>query len=237
MLNYAEIDDKIQQGYTKIYREKNCTGGCDAWLEAWEGLKAIMEAENLREIGETEKKYAWHQFISNFVQDLDMELGNASINEPSYRKKHIEYCRELIERCGSEQLMLENTRRSMADSYFRLGEHEKSDHLFEEWLQEDPDWGWGYIGWSDCYAWELKEPCYDRAEEILILGLSQAGLRDRRDVLGRAVEISEKRGDAEKARSYRQELHRLSSVRVEKVGPNAPCPCGSGKKYKKCCAS
>ncbi|MCX5726113.1 MAG: SEC-C metal-binding domain-containing protein, partial [Candidatus Saganbacteria bacterium] len=20
-----------------------------------------------------------------------------------------------------------------------------------------------------------------------------------------------------------------------KVGPNAPCPCGSGKKYKKCC--
>lgn len=24
-------------------------------------------------------------------------------------------------------------------------------------------------------------------------------------------------------------------VRVIKVGPNAPCPCGSGKKYKKCC--
>lgn len=21
----------------------------------------------------------------------------------------------------------------------------------------------------------------------------------------------------------------------EKIGPNAPCPCGSGKKYKKCC--
>lgn len=25
-------------------------------------------------------------------------------------------------------------------------------------------------------------------------------------------------------------------VRVEKVGRNEPCPCGSGKKYKKCCA-
>jgi len=22
-----------------------------------------------------------------------------------------------------------------------------------------------------------------------------------------------------------------------KVGPNAPCPCGSGKKYKKCCGA
>jgi uncharacterized protein YchJ len=23
--------------------------------------------------------------------------------------------------------------------------------------------------------------------------------------------------------------------RTDKVKPNAPCPCGSGKKYKKCC--
>jgi uncharacterized protein YecA (UPF0149 family) len=26
-------------------------------------------------------------------------------------------------------------------------------------------------------------------------------------------------------------------VRVEKVGRNDQCPCGSGKKYKKCCGS
>jgi uncharacterized protein YecA (UPF0149 family) len=24
---------------------------------------------------------------------------------------------------------------------------------------------------------------------------------------------------------------------VEKVGRNEPCPCGSGKKYKKCCGA
>ena len=27
----------------------------------------------------------------------------------------------------------------------------------------------------------------------------------------------------------------LSSDRLEKVGRNSPCPCGSGKKYKRCC--
>ena len=27
------------------------------------------------------------------------------------------------------------------------------------------------------------------------------------------------------------------TVRVQKVGRNDPCPCGSGKKYKKCCAA
>ncbi|MGB4418274.1 MAG: SEC-C metal-binding domain-containing protein [Bacillota bacterium] len=25
--------------------------------------------------------------------------------------------------------------------------------------------------------------------------------------------------------------------RVKKVGRNDPCPCGSGKKYKKCCGA
>ena len=30
---------------------------------------------------------------------------------------------------------------------------------------------------------------------------------------------------------------RSKPVRVEKVGRNEPCPCGSGKKYKKCCGA
>jgi uncharacterized protein len=28
---------------------------------------------------------------------------------------------------------------------------------------------------------------------------------------------------------------RMSSAPAKKVGRNDPCPCGSGKKYKKCC--
>ncbi|MEC0328498.1 DUF1186 domain-containing protein [Paenibacillus macerans] len=30
-------------------------------------------------------------------------------------------------------------------------------------------------------------------------------------------------------------LPKQSPVKVSKVGRNEPCPCGSGKKYKKCC--
>lgn len=44
-----------------------------------------------------------------------------------------------------------------------------------------------------------------------------------------------------KADEYFEELSALFSkktlpVKVEKIDRNAPCPCGSGKKYKKCCA-
>jgi preprotein translocase subunit SecA len=30
-------------------------------------------------------------------------------------------------------------------------------------------------------------------------------------------------------------VKRQPTVKKVKVGPNDPCPCGSGKKYKKCC--
>ncbi|MBQ2324968.1 MAG: SEC-C domain-containing protein [Clostridia bacterium] len=32
-------------------------------------------------------------------------------------------------------------------------------------------------------------------------------------------------------------VNRTVKKAPEKAGPNDPCPCGSGKKYKKCCGS
>lgn len=34
---------------------------------------------------------------------------------------------------------------------------------------------------------------------------------------------------------YREQKSSTTVVKPEKVYPNDPCPCGSGKKYKKCC--
>jgi SEC-C motif-containing protein len=31
------------------------------------------------------------------------------------------------------------------------------------------------------------------------------------------------------------DIIKAPQARSEKIGRNAPCPCGSGKKYKKCC--
>lgn len=36
---------------------------------------------------------------------------------------------------------------------------------------------------------------------------------------------------------YDRELNNLEPVNSEKIGRNEPCPCGSGKKYKKCCGA
>ena len=36
--------------------------------------------------------------------------------------------------------------------------------------------------------------------------------------------------------NQRSNMQKIEPIRVEqKIGRNEPCPCGSGKKYKKCC--
>ncbi len=37
--------------------------------------------------------------------------------------------------------------------------------------------------------------------------------------------------------TVRKRRNRFKVVRSDKVGRNAPCPCGSGKKYKNCCGA
>ncbi len=38
-------------------------------------------------------------------------------------------------------------------------------------------------------------------------------------------------------RLYKEQKRSTTVVRDQKIGRNDPCPCGSGKKYKKCCGS
>ena len=62
----------------------------------------------------------------------------------------------------------------------------------------------------------------------------EATTKERGEIIARLPEILRRIANfwlsPEKAYPRRQ------PVRVEKVGRNDPCPCGSGQKYKKCCA-
>jgi len=213
MNHYLLTDNQIQTGYF-YRRKKEHSKCCDVWLEAWEGIKGFMAEELLDDIRGVEKIYEWTQYISNFVQDLETGLLNAAVHDKTYYTIHVKYCYELYERLNpADQLMRENTRRAMASTYFILGQHERAEHEFEAMLREDPDAGWVYVGWADCYAWELDPPRYDIAYGILSRGLSQPCLRERDAVLERIVEVSETSGDKTKA-----ELHYLQLRSIEKQG-------------------
>jgi len=243
---FKYIDDKIQEGYVYVLEYKYTTG-CDLWLDAWEAIKEVFKENIAKNIDDLDKMYNFTQFIKNYVQDMEMELGNAGFSDKNYYLKRSKYCEELLQWCGDDESIINNTRRAMADGYFDYGDEAKGEHLYSEWLRADPDWGWGYIGWSDCYWIGKNNDRYEKAEEILLTGYSRSGLRDRIDVVDRLVSLYGKMGKPEKEKEFanifnelqRSEpigshYYRSKPVTVEKIGRNDPCPCGSGKKYKKC---
>ena len=244
MEKYHKTDDKIQLGYDHV-KKNELIEACDIWLDAWEDIKAIFTEEKLGNLDKLDKKYSWHEFLVNFVQDLEMELGNAGQEKEEYHRKRINYCEEMLETLdGSDNLTIENTKRAIAESYYALGDSEECDRLYTNWLEEDPHWGWGYIAWSDCYGFGTNkiEPDQIRAEEIIRLAIEKEDICDREDVLMRAIEIYEESNQKGKARELEKEKKRLEKltrtpVKSVKIGRNEPCPCGSGKKYKKCCGA
>lgn len=239
MEKFKMIDEKIQLSY-EYGMEGKSVEACDAGLSAWEDIKEMLSAENLKEIEALDNKYDWTLSLTNFVQDLEMELSNAGITNEEYLQKRIKYCEELLETLSDEQAF-ENTRRAIAESYYALGDEEKCDSLFTAWLEEDPYWGWGYIGWSSCYSFgnDKMEPNQVKAEKIIEMALEQEDVRDKDSVLMRAIELYQDLGRIEKVKELtkiRNSMKQVNTmIKAHKIGRNDPCPCGSGKKYKKCC--
>lgn len=247
MTDYKKIDDKIQKGYELIL-ERNVASGCDSWLNAWDSIKQAMKENQLHYLEELQDKFKWSDFLLNYVQDMEAELHNVGLSNKEYYHKRMLYCEELLKFCKKEDvLMIGNIKRAIADSYFELGDTEKCDQLYSLWLDENSDWGWGYIGWSACYWFKrAKNSSYiKKSIEILEKALPRENVSERMEIVGRLIKLYMKTGRHLEANELKKEfrttslLNRMASNTIilysEKVGRNDPCPCGSGKKYKKCC--
>ena len=246
MIDLALADKKIIDGYDLLSINETIKA-CDIWLEAWDDIKTLMTENAAKSINEIQSVYQWSELPFNYVQELEQELHNAGIDDPDYFHKRIKYCYELLNYVGEEKLMEENTRRAIADSYFELGDKAECDRLYEHWLKEDPQWGMGYYGWSLNYVYGGSQDL-EKAAKIKERALSEPELRNRLEVVDDALGFYEENGgDAARIKALRDEFailkaasptkwteHKAIPITSVKVGRNDPCPCGSGKKYKKC---
>lgn len=284
--SFERLDDRMQEGYQQI-KSRNVPAACRVWLEAWADVLAILDKARITSMPEFDDRFRGTQSLFNWVQDLESELWNAGLRDRQFLTARIAVGEEFLKRFAVDHdLITENWRRAIAESYFELGETRKTDSLYDEWLNADPQWGWGWIGWSDCYRHTRTEfPDLKRSEEFLRKGFAVAGVRDRGDMAERLADLCQDQGRDEEAtqllREGRQgnaQVHQTWDIRAggsvlrqettvsfggeglpldqlsslnglhhsitpqpafdrPKVGRNAPCPCGSGKKLKKCCGA
>jgi tetratricopeptide (TPR) repeat protein len=277
--SFEMLDDKMQAGYDRMVAE-DPVAACRIWLEAWTDVLRFLDKADIQSIDEFDNRFRGTQSLFNWIQHLEDALWNVGLEDREFLTARISVCEEGLRRFETDdELMTENRRRALAESYFELGETGKAEALYRGWLKTDPRWGWGWIGWSDCYRFAFARPelrDLNRSEQLLLEGLSVSEVRDFKDLTERLADLYEEQGRGEEAKGIRRQVRgslpaiqhtlevgsgdnvlrqdeelslselpnvaahlRVSSPQVttsrQKVGRNDPCPCGSGKKFKKCC--
>ena len=282
--SFEMIDDTMQAGYEKLHEDK--AAACEIWLEAWRNILAVMASHSIETFDDFDDEFGGTHYVSNWVQDLSMHLWNAGLEDARHLRERIAVCEDALRRRRDEDtLWLQNFRSDLAEAWFELGETQKAASLFQGWLNEDPQWGWGWIRWAGCHTrrWGRKENRdLPEADRILRQALAVPDVGDRDEIQESLADLYRESGRETEAKAIEDErsasrddaqrvevtrtvsptrikttlnfgekglpLDRLSDIPamarhlpegshpVPRVGRNDPCPCGSGKKYKKCCA-
>jgi tetratricopeptide (TPR) repeat protein len=241
--SFEMLDELIAEGYD----QRDTPEGCEAWLKAWQMLQRLGDRLQIPTLREFDERFKGTEMLQNWVQDLEMALGDLARPEQKQEwfQRRIQICESFLARFpNDDQPLIQNMQRALAESISGIGDSQRADELFQKWLDENPRWSWGWIGWADCHLFAASNRRdLNRAEQILRQGLDIEGMEDREVFYERLEAIFEQQGRTDKVAEIRAASGRPEAGAVPtpvkraqpKVGRNDPCPCGSGKKFKKCC--
>lgn len=166
---------------------------------AWFFVSDICRKENIKTIKEYDEKYEGYNILSNWIQEYDNLLYES--NQEDYLVDRVNMCKEAKEIFDLDGYWDEHFTRSLANSYYRLGERKQAEELITEYLQKDSAWGFGYIEMADWYL-DFEEKDYEKARDILEKALENENLKDKEVLYERLIDIFDKLGNNEMSKYY-----------------------------------
>ncbi len=145
--------------------------------KVWDYLLQLMKIVGVDSIYELERSDATEYDLLFWAATFADELYSAVLKDKSIEKQQLYFYESYVDMhrgmLDRDARNLGNIRILLAEYYFKMGKAEKVDSLFKDWLTVEPEWGAGWIGWSDLYwLWNLgNQKDFDKAEKILIQGL------------------------------------------------------------------
>lgn len=249
---WDEWDELVQKGY-EFFDEQKPEVGLNFWGEAWLKLQSIMKHQTKKIplivlIEGLDYAYA----IDGWLQDYEMELGNARKYE-----ERVTFCQKVLEIFDWQDDDDSCFLCGIGDSLFYEGKKEEAYSHYEKWLTQEPQ----NCNAINSFCWILCENG-EVEKAYAVLRRATWGVAcyvDNSILFMRAKQLADSVGKHEESEWYQQQLDKFQEsirnwemyeddifdeftlpkqipiVKAEKIYPNDPCTCGSGKKYKKCC--
>ena len=251
-----KLADEIEEYESLIYSDDE-SAAADRMLKLWPKIKAyvlntaIASGKEKITIEEADPSFAME--LWNALMDSDLPFLNLGRYEEG-----IQLWSDMLSTFRWEGNDGDELKGAIGEALAGLGDKDRMTDHFAQWEKESPE-SFDRMNSQLLALGKIKD--WDTARERVERYLKSADDdSDMMDMLyQRAIEIYEALGDTEKAEYYSREIERLEAEMDErltdgediffpepvpmtpivrsqpKIYPNDPCPCGSGKKYKKCC--
>lgn len=214
----------------ELLKEIEKTDDLSTLLKLWDEFKSYIENQpSLLELGQI-FGFRYH------LQEKFNYLSSLFIQEKKYLES-IEFHQEFITYFKDDQYLCPFYNH-LALSYYHH-DIQQSFSYFEELLQRYP------------YDYEIMDSyftCLFQQKDTSLKEIIQKNLPlsieyniETEKIIHHVIHIFKEIGEEELALKYAQierkqnDFGKRKPTKVIKVGRNDPCPCGSGKKYKKCC--
>jgi preprotein translocase subunit SecA len=240
VLEYDDVMNKQRAAVYEMRQEilegKNIREKIVSFVEA--SVDALLNAHCNQAI----EKKDWD--LRSLGQETAMLCFGALFRPEDFAGKDRDAVREMILKAimdfyaAKEEALGEETMRELERVVMlRVIDRRWIDHLYElDHLKEGIGLrAYGQVNPIIAYqkeAFDMFENMKDEMKRFVVRWVMHANVQvqqQRRSVIKRATEVTG--GDATQGRGHAGKARHTS----EKVGRNDPCPCGSGKKYKKCC--
>ena len=251
LTEWKEWDRLVQDGYEAQYNQKD-SDMITYWWQAWELFQKIIEkAEYKMSISGIMESQDYQYPVDAWLQDMEMELGNTGEH-----KKRMEFCQRILEMLDWSFDDDSGFKNAIGEELYAMGKPAEGREWFENWLKKEPH----NQNALNVFSWCVQEQeGADEAYRIIrrevagvVCTMDNELLFERAKLLAQHLKLKEDlkwiepqltafHNSLEKADIYNDFYDDFKMpvqqpiVKEKKIYPNDPCPCGSGKKYKKCC--
>jgi tetratricopeptide (TPR) repeat protein len=188
------MDMMMQEGYGHEL-DGNSHKAVISWKDTFDELTAYFEENHLSDLKSFDDIFNGTQYVRNWVQDYDDALRNTLLkaDEESIEKIgkwKIELLNFLLSLNLEDELNVHNCKRSLAETYFLLGQPEVGEQHFIQLIEEYPDNVWGYTGYSDKYWMDYSQyKDFDKALRILNRAYNRLSIKESDIIVERLTDL------------------------------------------------